>query len=65
MFPAAPPPDALRERCWGKVLPAERYARLGHIVGSTLHGDVQWAYTYLHPYDSDEGCVRGTASIWD
>lgn len=59
------PPDALCERCWQVCLPGEQVAKLGHIVGSTLHGDIQWAFTFLHPYDRDEGCVRNPASIWD
>lgn len=56
---ADPPPDALCERCWTRVSPGEGAVRLGHIVGSTSRGDVEWAYTFLHVYDRDEGCVRG------
>lgn len=60
-----PPPPLICERCWAECRPGERFAQFGHIVGSTLHGDVQWVYTYLHVYDRDEGCVRGTTSVWD
>lgn len=59
------PPDALCERCYCAILPGEQAAALGHIVGSTLAGDVHWAYTYVHPYDREEGCVRRPASVWD
>lgn len=52
------PPDALCERCYSPVLRSERAVRLGHIVGSTLRGDLMWSYTFLHPYDSIAGCVR-------
>lgn len=52
------PPDALCERCYSPCVPGEQAVRFGHVVGSTLHGDVQWAYTYLHVYDRDEGCLR-------
>lgn len=59
------PSDALCERCWTPVLSGQGAVRFGHITGSTLHGDVQWAFTYLHVYDPNEGCVRGTTSVWD
>lgn len=61
MIPDQPPPDALCERCYCRVLSGERAVRLGHVVGSNLRGDIQWAYTYLHVYDRDEGCVRREA----
>lgn len=59
------PPDAICERCWSPVLAAERAVRFGHITGSTLHGDIEWSYTYLHHYDRDEGCVRERTGVWD
>lgn len=59
------PPDTLCERCCGPVRRGERVFRFAHLVGSNLLGDTTWAYTYLHPYDRDEGCVRNPASIWD
>ncbi len=59
------PPDALCERCYSVVRNGEQAVRLGHVVGSTLHGDITWAYTYLHVYDRQEGCVRGSRSVWD
>lgn len=55
------PPDALCERCYAPVLKSDHAVRFGHIVGSTLHGDVEWAYTYLHVYDRETGCVRREA----
>lgn len=57
------PPDALCERCWAPVIMGERAVRLGHVVGSTLTGDIQWAYTYLHYYDRETGCVRREAGV--
>lgn len=59
------PPDAICERCYSPVGRGEQAVRFGYAVGSTLHGDITWAYTYLHVYDPQEGCVRRTASIWD
>ncbi len=59
------PADALCERCYSPVIKSDRAVRLGHVVGSTLLGDVQWVYTYLHVYDRQEGCVRGSRSVWD
>lgn len=62
---ADPPADVLCERCWTVVRHGEQVVRFGYAVGSTLRGDITWAYTYLHHYDPDEGCVRGAASVWD
>lgn len=45
------PIDALCERCYGPITPQEPFARLAHLVGSTLTGDTRWAYTYLHHFD--------------
>lgn len=59
------PSDALCERCWTPVRHDEQAVRLGHVVGSTLTGDIVWAYTYLHAYDRQEGCVRKRAGVWD
>ncbi len=61
--PDVTPP--LCERCYAPVIAGERAVRFGYPVGSTLHGDITWAYTYLHHYDRDEGCVRGTVGVWD
>ncbi len=58
-------PLRLCERCYTPCLDGERFVRLGHMAGSTLRGDVEWAYTYLHHYDQAEGCVRTTAGVWD
>lgn len=49
-----PPPDALCERCWGPLRPGQRYARFGHVIGSTMRGDVTWAFTWLHFFDPAE-----------
>lgn len=56
------PVHVLCERCWNPISRSEPRARLGHIVGSTLAGDVRWAYTYLHVYDPETGCVRQETS---
>lgn len=51
------PPPRLCERCYSLCVDGEQFVRLGHIVGSTLRGDITWAYTYLHHYERDEGCT--------
>ncbi|MDN5861047.1 MAG: hypothetical protein L0H84_20775 [Pseudonocardia sp.] len=55
------PSDALCERCYTPVRPTQRYARLGHITGTPLTGDIRWAHTFLHVYDRDTGCATTPA----
>lgn len=44
------------ERCWSEIRPGERFAKLGQIRRATLRGDIEWSYTYLHPY-ADNACA--------